>query len=169
MLSFDFFILLSGLSLAAISVYLFTSALFTNNTDAEALAWASGNEPAKSKSPIINISRPLIHNFTLQHAQRIKSVRYRKNVTYKILTAGLSREINVDEFIGMQILWGLFIPMAFCVFDFGLQMNMSYIVAVGIGLVGLIYPHVYCSSQKRKRYVDVVSDLPFFIDLMALS
>src|ERR1700729_3138917 len=102
MLSFDFFILLSGLGLAALSVYLFTTAIFANNTDAEALAWASGNEPVKSKSGFINLSRPLVHNFTLQHALRIKRPRYRENVPRKILTAGLSRELNEDEFIGLQ-------------------------------------------------------------------
>jgi tight adherence protein C len=169
MLSFDFFILLSGLALFAVAVYLFTYALFNNNTDAEALAWASGNEPAKSKNPIINASRPLIHNFALQHARRIKSASYRRNVERKILTAGLSREINVDEFIGMQILWGLLFPIFFGILDFALQLNVTYISCFGIAMTGLFYPHIYCAQQKRSRYIAVVSDLPFFIDLMALS
>jgi tight adherence protein C len=169
MLSFDFFILVSGLALAALSVYLFVTALLTQGTDAEALAWASGSEPAKSKSALINISRPLIHNFALQHARRIKSVSYRKSVARKILTAGLSAEINEDEFIGMQILWGVLVPIVFCILNFALQMNMSYLAAPLIGFVGVFYPHFYCGSQKRKRYTAVVCDLPFFIDLMALS
>src|ERR1700759_4185615 len=120
MLSFDFFILLSGLSLFAVAVYLFVSAILTNNTDLDTLAWASGNEPVKSKSFLINASRPLIHNFALQHAQRIKSQGYRRRVERKILTAGLASEINVDEFIGMQILWGVLFPMVFCVLNFAL-------------------------------------------------
>lgn len=169
MLSFDFFILLSGLSLFAVAVFLFTHALFNNNTDAEALAWASGTEPAKSKSPLINASRPLIHNFAIQHAQRIKNPTYRRNVERKILTAGLSREINVDEFIGMQILWGVLFPIFFCILDFAFQLNITYLAGVAISMTGLFYPHVYCSQQRRSRYVAVVCDLPFFIDLMALS
>src|SRR5437868_5607747 len=100
MLSFDFFILLSGLGLAALSAYLFMSAIFTNNTDAEALAWASGTEPVKSKNGLINFSRPMVHNFTLQHAIRIKNANYRKRVSRRILTAGLSAELNEDEYIG---------------------------------------------------------------------
>src|SRR6185312_3949793 len=108
MLSFDFFILLSGLSLAALSVYLFSTAVFTNNTDAEALAWASGDERPKSKSGLINFSRPLVHNFTLQHAMRIKSPGYRRKIERRLLTSGLSNELKVDEFIGLQILWGVF-------------------------------------------------------------
>jgi tight adherence protein C len=122
-MSFDLFILLSGLGLAALSAYLFSSAIFTNNTDAEALAWASGNEPAKSKSGLINFSRPLVHNFTLQHALRIKSKNYRDKIRRKLLTSGLSEELNEDEFIGLQILWGVMFPLAFMVMNFALQMG----------------------------------------------
>lgn len=169
MLSFDFLILLSGLGLAAIAVYLFTTAIFANNADAEALAWASGNEPVKSKNAMINMSRPLVHNFTLQHARKVKSVSYRARVRKKILTAGLSGEINEDEFIGLQILWGVMFPIGFVIFNFALQADMPYAMAALISVFGFMFPHLYCSMSKGKRYTDVVSDLPFFIDLMALS
>ncbi len=169
MLSFDFLILLSGLGLAAVSVYLFSTAIFSNNADAEALAWASGDEPAQSKNPLINFSRPLVHNFTLQHAQKVKSENYRAKVKKKILTAGLSGEINEDEFIGLQILWGVMFPIGFVIFNFALQMGFSYAMAFAISGVGVFFPHLYCSVSKGKRYTDVVTDLPFFIDLMALS
>lgn len=169
MLSFDFIILLSGLFLAGLSIYLFMNAVFTNNTDAEALAWASGNEPTKSKSPFINFSRPLVHNFTMQHAMKIKSVRYRNRVQKKILTAGLSRELNVDEFIGLQILWGLMFPVLLVILNFALQLGYPYVFCVGMGAVGAYFPHLYSSSNKNARYLSVVSDLPFFIDLLALS
>ncbi len=145
------------------------NAVFTNNTDAEALAWASGNEPIKSKSPFINFSRPLVHNFTMQHAMKIKSVRYRNRVQKKILTAGLSRELNVDEFIGLQILWGLMFPLLLVVLNFALQLGYPYFFCVGMGVVGAYFPHLYSNSNKNARYLSVVSDLPFFIDLLALS
>lgn len=169
MFTFDFMILLAGLGLAALSVYLFSSAVFTNNTDAEALAWASGNEPARSKSGLINFSRPLVHNFTLQHAQRIQRKSYREKIKRSLLTAGLSQELNEDEFIGLQILWGIFFPGAMVIMNFALQMGMAWPMFVGIGFVGWYFPHIYASQQRKKRYLDVVVDLPFFIDLMALS
>lgn len=161
--------MISGLSLAALSVYLFSTAIFTNNTDAEALAWASGNEPVKSKSGLINFSRPLVHNFTLQHAGRIKNAGYRERIRRRLLTAGLSQELNEDEFIGLQILWGVFFPLVLTVMNFALQMGLPTIAMPFVGLIGWYFPNVYASQQRKKRYVDVVVDLPFFIDLMALS
>ncbi|HMN67265.1 MAG TPA: type II secretion system F family protein [Bdellovibrionales bacterium] len=169
MFTFDFFILLSGLGLAAVSVYLFANAIFTNNTDVEALAWASGNEPVKSKSGIINFSRRLVHNFTLQHAQRIKSASYRANVRKKLMTAGLSQELNEDEYIGLQILWGVMFPGALFVMNFALQMEMPVYMFPLLMAVGWFFPHFHCKMQRQNRYLAVVVDLPFFIDLMALS
>lgn len=168
-MSFDFFILISGLGLAALSVYLFATALFSNNADAEALAWASGNEPIKSTSGLINFSRPLVHNFTLQHAQRFQSQRYRKNVQHRLLTSGLSNELNEDEYIGLQILWGLMTPAVLLVVNFALQMNLPWFFCVGIGVVGWFFPQVHCTAARKRRYISVISDLPFFMDLMALS
>ncbi len=169
MLSFDFFILLSGLGLAALSSYLFMTAIFTNNTDAEALAWASGNEPVKSKNGLINFSRPMVHNFTMQHAMRIKSPGYRKRVTRRLMTAGLSSELNEDEFIGMQILWGIMAPIVLTVLNFALQLGLPWYFPLGLGVIGWFFPNLYCGSQRKARYLAVVVDLPFFIDLMALS
>ncbi len=169
MLSFDFFILVSGLGLAALSVYLFSTAIFTNNADAEALAWASGNEPVKSKSGLINLSRPLVHNFTLQHAQRIQRASYREKIRRNLLTAGLSQELNEDEYIGLQILWGVMFPIALLIANFALQLGFSWYVCVGLGVIGYAFPGVYCKMQRGRRYIAVVIDLPFFIDLMALS
>lgn len=166
---YELILLLSGLSLAALSVYLMANALFNSNTDADALAWASGDEPVRSKSPIINFSRPLVHNFTLQHASRIKSPGYRERVRKKILTAGLSNELNVDEFIGLQILWGVMFPFILMVLNFALQLNYPYWLCVVFGLGGVMFPHLYADSTKSSRYVSVIADLPFFIDLLALS
>ncbi|MCB0350057.1 MAG: type II secretion system F family protein [Bdellovibrionales bacterium] len=165
----DIALLLAGLGLAAMSIYLFVSTLMSNNTDANALAWASGNEPAKSKSPIVNFSRPLVHNFTLQHAARIKNPEYRKRIEKKLLTAGLSQELNVDEFIGLQVLWGIMLPIVLIILKFTLGLGFPYWFCIGIGLFGAYFPHMYCAMQTNQRYLSVICDLPFFIDLLALS
>lgn len=168
-LSIDIIWLFLGLGLAAASVYLFSQAIFANNFDADALLWASGNEPRKSKSGFINFSRPLVHNFTLQHAAKVKSEDYRARVERKILTSGLADEINVDEFIGLQILWGVMAPIFLIILNFALQLGYPYWFCALLGIGGMMFPHMYCRMQTQSRYLSVVADLPFFIDLLALS
>ena len=63
--------LFAGLVLAGASVYLFLSSLLAGKPGESQLSWASGTEPVKSKNAIINICRPMVHQFTLQHAARL--------------------------------------------------------------------------------------------------
>jgi tight adherence protein C len=162
-------ILAGALVLAALSVYLMVSTILTNNTDKDALSWASGNEPVKSKSGIINLVRPLVHNFTLQHAARVKDPKYRKRVEEKLLTGGLSRELNVDEFIGLQIFLGLMFPTFMLIMNFALNLEFPWIFFVLLFPFGIYYPHIYANAEKQRRQNSVRKDLPFFADLLALS
>lgn len=162
-------LLFGGLILGAFSIYMFISTLLKSNEDEQALVWASGDEPVKSKSPVIEFSRPLMHQFTLQHAVRFKAPKYRKKVRKKILTAGLSGELNVDEFIGLQLLWGVLMPALLLIFDFAFEQGTPLWAIAGIGFIGIQFPHFYAKSEKNKRYSSVVVDLPFFVDLLALS
>lgn len=161
--------LAGALVLTAYAVYSFVSTILTNNTDKDALSWASGDEPVKSKSALVNACRPLVHNFTIQHALKIKNPRYRKNVENLLLTAGLSRELNVDEFIGLQILWGGMFPGVLAVMNFALGMGLPWIMIVLVAPLGAYYPQIYAKAEKQRREVKVRKDLPFFADLLALS
>ena len=163
------FLLFGGLSCFAFSIYLVTSALLQKSGNTDALAWGSGTEPKKSKSALINLSRPLIHNFTLQHAQKFKSPEWRKKIERKILHGGLSDELNVDEFIGMKILWGFLMPLVLATLNLVLQMGFPYWLCAVCGLAGFYLADFHATRSKALRYTDVVCDLPFFIDLMALS
>ena len=165
----DMIILFSSLVLTAFAVYLFTSILLKQNKDAEALAWAEGDEPEASQHPLIEFSRPLVHNFTLSHVQRIKREKYRTKVESKILTAGLVKQINVDEFLGLQLLWGVAFPILFTIFNFSLQFGFPWFSAFIMSGIGFYFPHAYCNSCKKKRDVSVRDDLPMFLDILALS
>ena len=168
-MDFQHIFLLSGLALGAMSVYLFCSVIFAKKNEAESLAWAEGNEPAPSKMPLLQASRPLVHNLALKHAKSIKSSKYRHNIEHKILTAGLNKELNTDEFIGLQILWGLMFPLFFTIMNFALQLDFPLWIILIISLLGFFFPHIYCNSHKQKRKVAITSELPFFVDLLALS
>jgi tight adherence protein C len=162
-------ILILGLVFAGLAVYLFLSAILGSQTDKQQLSWANNSEPTKSKSGIINFSRPLIHQFTLQHALRIQHAKYRKRVEQRIKTAGLAKELNVDEFIGMQLLWAVFFPGFCAVMNFALEMGFSYALIFVLVPVGFYLPIMHADAMKKQRELSVRADMPFYIDLLALS
>lgn len=161
--------LFAGLVLAGASVYLFVSALMAGKPGESQLSWASGNEPVKSKNAVINICRPMVHQFTLQHAAKIKSEKYRKKIRNLIKTGGLESEINEDEFIGLQLFLGVAFPIFLAIMNFSLDLGLSLPMVIGLGFVGFFMPQMHCKGTKKNRELSVRADMPFFIDLLALS
>lgn len=155
--------------LGGFAVYLFFSAMLASNADKQQLSWANNTEPTKSRNGIINISRPLVHQFTLQHALRIKSEGYRRRIRRIIMTSGLSRELNVDEFIGLQLLWGVMFPIFILILNFSLEFGFSNWFVLLMAPVGYYLPIMHANANKTRRTASVRIDLPFFVDLLALS
>jgi tight adherence protein C len=154
---------------AGVAIYVFVSNLFAKNEDAKALSWASGAEPEKSKSGLIEWSRSVTHQFTIQWAQKFKNPRTRKNIEKLLKTSGLSAELNVDEFIGMQILWGFLFPVVLFILNFALQYDYPFYIFIGFAIFGWNIPVSHAKASRNMRQTAVRIDLPFFIDLLALA
>ncbi|MBC7421667.1 MAG: type II secretion system F family protein [Bdellovibrio sp.] len=161
--------LFAGLILAGAAVYLFVSSLLAGKPGATQLSWASGTEPIKSKNGVINLCRPLVHQFTLQHAAKIKSEKYRKKIRHLIKTGGLGSELNEDEFIGLQLFLGVAFPIFLAIMNFSLDLGFPPLLVIGLGCFGFLMPEMHCKGTKKSRELSVRADLPFFIDLLALS
>lgn len=161
--------LFGGIILAGASAYLFVSSLLAGRPGESQLSWASGNEPVKSKNAIINICRPMVHQFTLQHAARVKSEKYRKKIRNLIKVGGLQSELNEDEFIGLQLFLGLAFPVLLFFLNFALDLGLSWPLLLGLGAFGFFMPQMHCKGTKKQRELSVRADMPFFIDLLALS
>ena len=162
--------LIGALLLVGTCVYLIMHLFLSANDDAPAMSWDSDDDnPNKSQSKFIEASRTLVHKFCIKFAIKVKSPTYRKRVKKKITNARLSSEINVDEFIGMQILWGVLFPLLLFLFNFTLEMGYNPVFIIICGLAGSYFPHLYANAEKGKCYTSIIADLPFFIDLLSLS
>lgn len=158
-----------GILFAGFSVLWSVYTIFSVNEDSKALSWATGDQPDKSESPIINMSRPLVHQLTIKYAKRVKSKNFRDSIEYKIMTGGLDNELNVDEFIGLKMLWGIVFPCLILILNFSLQLGYPWFVIVGACPLGWMIPDFHANKQKKLRYTAIIVDLPFFVDLLALS
>lgn len=154
---------------AGIAVFFIVYSLFAQSEEAKALQWASGSSPIKSKSGLIELSRTLTHQFTIQYATRITNPRFRRATERSILTSGLSAELNADEFIGMQLLWGILFPVTMLTLNFALQLGFGIGVFILMVPFGFQMPKFHARAERNKRVALVQADMPFFIDLLALA
>ena len=158
-----------GIAIFAISIMWIIYTIFSVNEDSKALSWATGDAPEESKNPIINFSRPLVHQLTIKYAKRFENEKFRKGIENKILTSGLENELNVDEFIGLKILWGVMFPVMLFVLNFALSLGYPVWLPIAFAPVGWNLPDFHANKQKKERYTNIIIDLPFFVDLLALS
>ena len=161
--------LILGCVLAGVSVSMFLQSLLAGKPGESQLSWASGTEPVKSNNPIINMCRPLVHQFTLQHAEKFKSEKYRKKIRNLIKVGGLASELNEDEFIGLQLFLGVAFPAFLFVLNFALDLGFPPLMVLFVGLIGFQLPQMHCKAEKSRRVLNVQVDMPFYVDLLALS
>lgn len=161
--------LIVGLLMIGLAIFLMAYSILWVDEAEFALQWAAADAPQKSSSKLIELSRPLVHRFCLRFAAKVQNPTYRSTVEKKIATAGLQGELNVDEFIGLQILWGLLFPLLLILLNFTLELGYSNVIVVLLGTLGFAIPHFHVNKAKNDRMVSVLIDLPFFIDLLALS
>ncbi|MCX7977394.1 MAG: type II secretion system F family protein [Bdellovibrionaceae bacterium] len=161
--------LMVGLVLGGYAVYNLISFFLSAQADKAQLSWANQSEPVKSKNKIIELSRPLVHQFTLSYAMKIKSPSYREKVRRWIKTGGLSRELNEDEFIGMQILWAIVFPILMAILNFALEFGLPWILFPLLAPFGYYMMIMHANASKKIRQESVRLDMPFYVDLLALS
>jgi tight adherence protein C len=152
-----------------IAVYFFVSALMARDEGANALSWASGSAPTKSQSPLIEFSRPLVHQFTIQYAVRMKDSKMRKRIERQLITSGLTAELNIDEFLGLKLLWGVFMPIIGLVLNFALQFNFPFVVFFAMAALGWQMPTMHANKMRQTRQAAILSEMPFYVDLLALA
>ncbi|MFK8138238.1 MAG: type II secretion system F family protein [Bdellovibrionales bacterium] len=162
------YLLILGLVLLGAAVYNIVTVVLGSSQSAD-LVWASEEEPEKSKNGFIEFSRPLAHFTSMGLAKKVKSLTYREKVNKQIKVAGLSRVINVDEFIGIQVFWGFFFPLISLIINFTFELGFSPLLILGLSAFGIYVPKMYAEQTKAARYKSVILDLPFFIDLLALA
>src|ERR1039457_5772136 len=101
-------LLFLGVLLGGFATFIAVNALIESLTGSQmaSLSWASGDAPKKSKSGIIRLSRPLVHKLILPLTSRYELKERREKIKRDIQSAGLSQQLNENEYIGLQVFLG---------------------------------------------------------------
>ena len=165
------FLLILGILIGGAGVYVAVSALIESISASQniALSWSSGDAPKKSKSPLIRLIRPLIHKLILPLLARYKLEGAKERIKRDIQSAGLSHELNENEFIGLVVFLGIVFPIFLTVLNFLFEMGYPWWGNIIFGIVAGLFPSAYVRGEKNARRGQILVDLPFVVDLLALS
>ena len=164
------FLLICGALLGGVSIYLAVHALIDSLTSnkLEALNWSTGEEPRKSKSGIIRITRPLVRRLVLPLLVRYELKQYKEKIKREIHGAGIDKELNENEYVGLQVLLGLLLPAFVFTINFLFTLNYPFWFPIAFGILGYFFPYFYVKGNRDARRAQIRTDLPFVVDLLSL-
>ncbi len=123
----------------------------------------------KSSNGLFRVCRPLFRALVMPYSTRIKAENWRKKNRRAIIAAGLEEELDVDELLAFKIFGGLVAPIFILSYLFVSGFTPPWWLALGIILVGYVYPSIWVSSTRKRRHEEIRLQLPFVIDLLTLS
>lgn len=165
------FLLILGVLLGGVATYVAVAAFLRTLDEGKntSLLWADGEAPRKSKSLVIRLTRPMVHRIFIPLMARYPLKEYKETIKRDIQSAGLGQELNADEFVGMQVCLGVFLPAIIELINLLFSQSYPWYVVLGFAIFGLLFPRLYVQGYKNARRSQILVDLPFVIDLLALS
>ncbi|MCC6276770.1 MAG: type II secretion system F family protein [Oligoflexia bacterium] len=162
--------LITGTVLSGYAVYLIVSSVLASlgQTQEIQLSWASGEAPQKSKSGVIRLTRPLLHRL-IPFTNRFQLTEYKEKIKRNIQAAGLAAELNENEYVALQVALGFIFPIMITVLNLLFNLGYPWIMVLFFAVFGFMYPYLYVKGEKDTRKTQVLIDLPFVVDLLALS
>lgn len=164
----------ASIVLIGIAVFLVMSLMFLEEDEYKAQEKLEDGNADKSTlakhGAILQYSRPFFRRYvtpiisSMKNKKKIKE-RYKRSLA----TGGLTDVLSPEDFFSFK----LFLIVGFPIVFLGLRAfleetwPMSYIPFIAVG--GFFYPDIWIKGKKEARQKEVLSNMPFAVDMLALS
>ena len=126
----------------------------------------SSQRAGKKRSLLLNIFYPLIASV----AQLISLVPLGsawEKLDKQLIKAGRPGGLSVEEFHATRLIAVFFAVMAGMFFDS--ELDLTPVCALGLGILGFVYPDIWLKEAVQKRRRRIFRDLPDILDTLRLA
>ncbi len=132
----------------------------------------------ESKTEVITNKDGLILKYSTPFFRRylnpvVNGLKNKKNIQGKykriLSTAGISRLITPIDFFSFKLFSILTFPILYLVFRELMAASWPLYLVPLMALIGFIYPDIWIKSRAEKRKKEIILQLPFIVDMLALS
>lgn len=155
---------LTGASVAGLVINMFPD---PQEQEARRRLGMVGNEQ-RSASLILNLAR-ILFPFFVPLARLIKLPAYRENIEGKFVSAGMTDELRVDEFLAYKFVMAIFFPAFFGLTIGALIDPIPWYGLIALFLYGLFFPDFWLGGRVKLRQKEIRLALPYVMDLLTLS
>jgi tight adherence protein C len=163
----------SAILLAGLAIFIVARTTFEDEDAykaSETLDEADASKDNKKESFILKYAKPFFKRYFVPIVNGMKNKkRLRDKYKRKLASAGLTDEFSPDEFFAYKLSLIVGFPIVYLLINKFLEMNYPVSYAPILGVIGFFYPDIWVNGQIEKRKKDVVKNMPFIVDMLALS
>jgi len=165
----------ASLALFGFSVFLVTSLMFQEEDEYKAqekLETGAGSDKQSlaQHGIVLRYSRPFFRRYVTPIVQSFKNKKkIRERYKRKLASSGLTDILTPEDFFSFK----LFLIVGFPIVFLGLRAfleetwPLNYIFVISI--LGFFYPDIWIRSKVQQRQQEVMRNMPFAVDMLALS
>lgn len=165
---------LGGTLIFALAVFLIAQAIFTDEDKFKAESVLEDDEKDSKKKKSLGI----IHKFSYPFYKRYlvpivagmkNKKKFREKYRRPLASAGLTQDIKPEEFFAMKLFLIIGFPIVFIALRAFLEETWPLSLVPALSVFGYFYPDIWVSGLAKQRQEEVIQNMPFIVDMLALS
>lgn len=119
---------------------------------------------------ILRYSRPFFKRYFTPIVQTMKNKKkFREKYRRPIASGGLTEVITAEDFFAFKLFLIIGFPIVFMAVRWFLEETWPLTMIPVLAGLGFIYPDIWIKGKKQERQKEVVQNMPFAVDMLALS
>ena len=162
----------AAIGLIGIAVFIVAKTIFQDEDQYQAqekLDDSKGDEIGKHGF-VLKFSRPFFRRY---FTPIIASMKNKKTIKEKykrpLASAGLTNILTPEDFYSFKLFLILGFPIIFLIAKYFMEADWSLSLIPVVGAVGYFYPNIWMSGKIEQRQKEIVMNMPFGVDMLALS
>jgi tight adherence protein C len=168
-------LLWSGIILMGIAVLIVTRMMFQDNEQFQASQKLDEDEDkktsqAKSHGIVLQYSRPFFKRYVSPIVSQMKNKKkIKEKYKRKLASSGLTDVLTTEDFYAFKLFLIVGFPIVFIGLRSFMEADWPLKFVPGIAALGFVYPDIWVKGKIEQRQKDIVSGMPFSVDMLALS
>ena len=168
-------ILYTALGGIGLAVFIFMRMLFQEQSEMQATGQleegeAEAKDQVSKHGAILKYSRPFFKHYI---SPIVSSMKIKKKIREKykqpIASAGLSDIMTPEDFFSFKLFLIVGFPIVFMAVRTFLEESWPLKIIPALSLFGYFYPDLWVGGKIKNRQKDVINNMPFAVDMLALS
>lgn len=166
----------AALFLIGLAVFLVARAVFQDEERFKASEKLDDADSDKDKNApevndfVLKYSRPFFKRYFSPIVSGMKNKKkIKEKYKRKLATAGLTKDLTPEDFFAFKLFLIIGFPIVFLAVRTGLEETWPLTLTPLMGVIGFFYPDIWVNGRIQRRKEDIVQNMPFVVDMLALS